>query len=58
MSASPVAYFFGILFALPVWILVGVLAVMTVRLFIQWLVDDGSVRAAKLKGEAKAALKG
>ncbi|MFZ5823150.1 MAG: hypothetical protein ACOY94_02210 [Bacillota bacterium] len=60
MSASPWAYLFGILIALPVYILVGVLLVLGVKLFIQWLFDDGSATkpAPKEKGQPGATLKG
>lgn len=60
MSASPWAYIFGILVALPVYILVGVLLVLVVRLVVQWLFDDGSTPKAepKGKGQSGATLKG
>lgn len=60
MSPSPLAYLIGILVALPVWILVGVLAVMTARLFLQWLTGDGSapIPPGKNKASGKRTLKG
>ena len=60
MSASPWAYLFGILIAAPVYILVGMLFILGVKLFLQWLIDDGSAAkpAPKGKGQPGATLKG
>ena len=42
MSYPIYAYVLGLLLALPIFVLVGVLGMMVVRLLMQWLVDDGS----------------
>ncbi|MFZ5815468.1 MAG: hypothetical protein ACOY93_09240 [Bacillota bacterium] len=41
------AWFFGILFALPVWAGCAILGYVILRLFIQWLTDDGTAPGTK-----------
>ncbi len=42
MSAPILAYLFGLILAVPVFVLVVVLAYMMVKLFLQWLIADDS----------------
>jgi|GEM_PF-4880255 len=57
------AYVIGVILALPVYGLVAVLAFMLVKLFLQWLIDDGSTPAhpggrTPFRTKPKASLKG